>query len=155
LLAFAQTQRYVRVYDLVKQELHKTLQPGVKWISSIDVHPGGDNLIVGSFDKRICWFDMDLSTKPYRVLRSHAAAVRGVAYHKRYPLFASASDDGTVQVFHGMVYNDLMQNPLIVPLKVLRGHQISDGLGVLGVEFHPVQPWVFSCGADGTVRLFS
>ncbi|KAI9030437.1 ribosome biogenesis protein BOP1 [Hyaloraphidium curvatum] len=152
---FVATQRYVRVYDLMKQELHKTLMSGVKWISSMDVHPQGDNVIVGSFDKRVCWFDMDLSSKPYRVLRSHDKAVRAVSFHRRYPLFASCSDDGTVQIFHGMVYNDLMQNPLIVPVKVLRGHEVADDLGVLGCEFHPLQPWIFSCGADGTVRLFS
>ena len=36
--------------------------------------------------------------------RHHKRAIRGVAYHKRYPLFASASDDGTAIVSHGMVY---------------------------------------------------
>lgn len=60
---------YVRVYDLMRQELVKTLQPSMKWISSIDVHPGGDNVIIGSYDKRVCWFDMDLSSRPYRSLR--------------------------------------------------------------------------------------
>lgn len=63
------TQRHIRVYNLVKRELEKKLIPGVKWISSIDVHPGGDNIIMGSYDKRVCWFDLDLSTKPYRILR--------------------------------------------------------------------------------------
>jgi ribosome biogenesis protein ERB1 len=29
----------------------------------------GDNLIVGSYDKRLCWFDTDLSVKPYKTLR--------------------------------------------------------------------------------------
>ena len=29
------------MYDLVKQELVKKLMTGVKWISSIDVHPQG------------------------------------------------------------------------------------------------------------------
>ncbi len=29
---------------------------------------------------------------------------------------------GTVHIFHGNVYNDLMQNALIVPLKILKGH---------------------------------
>ena len=29
----------------------------------------GDNLIVGSYDKKVCWFDMDLSNKPYKILR--------------------------------------------------------------------------------------
>ena len=52
----------------------------------------------------MAWFDLDLSTKPYRSLRYHGQAVRGVAFHARHPLFASASDDGAAHVFHGMVY---------------------------------------------------
>jgi ribosome biogenesis protein ERB1 len=53
-------------------------------------------------------------------------------------------------------YSDLMQNPLIVPVKILRGHtQDASGLGVLDVCFHPTQPWLFSAGADGTARLFT
>ncbi|KAG5264782.1 hypothetical protein AALO_G00257970 [Alosa alosa] len=117
--------------------------------------PTGDNVICGSYDSRLTWFDLDLSTKPYKVLRHHKKALRGVAYHRSYPLFASASDDGSVIVCHGMVYNDLLQNPLIVPVKVLKGHAITHDLGVLDVAFHPTQPWVFSSGADGTVRLFT
>jgi ribosome biogenesis protein ERB1 len=49
---------------------------------------------------------------------------------------------------------DLMKNPLIVPLKILRGHDVSGGLGVMSLAFHPVLPWVASGGADGTIRLF-
>ncbi len=55
-------------------------------------------------DKKLAWYDLDLSTKPYRSLRYHEKALRGVAYHARHPLFASASDDGALHVFHGMVY---------------------------------------------------
>lgn len=51
--------------------------------------------------------------------------------------------------------SDLLQNPLIVPVKVLRGHAITHDLGVLDVTFHPTQPWVFSSGADATIRLFT
>lgn len=61
------------------------------------------------------WFDLDLSAKPYRALRYHGQPVRGAAFHRSYPLFASSSDDGTAHIFHGMVYSDLMTNPLIVP----------------------------------------
>ncbi|KAJ1344983.1 hypothetical protein BSLG_000498 [Batrachochytrium salamandrivorans] len=122
-IIFVATQRYIRVYNLAKQELVRKLLPGAKWISSMDIHPGGDNLIVGTYDKRIHWFDMDLSSQPYKTLRFHREAVRQVAFHKRYPLFASSSDDGSVLVFHGMVYNDLMQNPLIVPVKSLKAHK--------------------------------
>ncbi|RKP09863.1 NUC169 domain-containing protein [Thamnocephalis sphaerospora] len=153
-LFFVATQRYVRIYNLQKQSLVKALQSNVKWISSLDVHPTGDNLIVGSYDKRVCWFDLDLSARPYRTLRYHGQAVRSVAFHKRYPLFASCGDDGNLHVFHGMVYNDLLQNPLIVPVKILRGHQVVDSLGVLHCEFHPTQPWLVSAGADRTLRLW-
>ncbi|XP_041739468.1 ribosome biogenesis protein bop1 [Coregonus clupeaformis] len=152
---FVATQRYVRVYNLIKQELTKKLMTNCKWISSMAIHPGGDNLICGSYDCRLAWFDLDLSTKPYKMLRHHKKALRGVAYHRNYPLFASGADDGSVIVCHGMVYNDLLQNPLIVPVKVLKGHQITHDLGVLDVTFHPTQPWVFSSGADATIRLFT
>ncbi|CAJ0745038.1 21479_t:CDS:10 [Entrophospora sp. SA101] len=136
------TQRFVRVYDLLKQELIKSLQSDSKWISSLDIHPMGDNLIVGSYDKRLCWF--------------HSKAIRNVTFHKRLPLFASCSDDGTIQIFHGMVYNDLLQNPLIVPVKILKnGHQTVNNLGVLCCEFHPTQPWIISSGADHSLKLWS
>ena len=36
--------------------------------------------------------------------RHHKTALRAVAFHPRYPLFASGSDDGSVIVCHGMVY---------------------------------------------------
>ena len=79
-----------------------------------------------------------------------------MCFHGRHPLFASAGDDGTVHVFHGMVYSDLMQNPLLVPVKILRGHkQDAAGLGVLDCCFHPSHPWLFTAGADGTARLFT
>lgn len=29
----------------------------------------GDNIICGSYDSKLVWFDLDLSTKPYKVLR--------------------------------------------------------------------------------------
>ncbi|KAI9295839.1 block of proliferation 1 [Neoconidiobolus thromboides FSU 785] len=149
------TQRYVRLYNLQLQKLEKRLISGSQWISSLDVHPQGDNVIVGSYDRRLNWFDLDLSSKPYKTLRFHKEAIRSVSYHKRYPLFASCSDDGSIQVFHGMVYNDLLQNPLIVPVKILRGHQIQDDLGILNVQFHPYQPWILSSGSDGKLCLFT
>ncbi|CAG8673562.1 7591_t:CDS:10 [Funneliformis mosseae] len=155
-LFFVATQRYVRIYNLMKQELTKTLQAGVKWISSLDIHPMGDNIIIGSYDKKLCWFDLDLSSKPYKTLRYHTKAIRNVTYHKRLPLFASCSDDGLIQIFHGMVYNDLLQNPLIVPVKILKdGHQVVNSLGVLDCEFHPTQPWIISSGADHTINLWT
>jgi len=82
-------------------------------------------------------------------------AVRSTRFHQRYPLFASCSDDCTVHLFHGQVFNDLLQNAFIVPLKVLRGHQLVKDIGVLDIVFHPFQPWIFSSGGDATIRLYT
>ena len=109
-------------------------------------------LFSGTYDKKVQWFDLDLSTQPYQILRYHTNAVRGVAYHLRYPLFASCSDDTNVVVSHGMVYNDFLQNPLIVPVKQLRGHTRYDDYGVMNIAWHPFQPWLFSAGADKKKR---
>lgn len=151
---FVATQRYVRLYDLMQQKLIKTLMPGIKWISSMDVHPSGDHIIVGGYDRKLCWFDLELSEKPYKVLRYHSRAIRSLHFHPTYPLFASSSDDGSIQVFHSRVYNDLMTDPLIVPLKILRGHDVSDGLGVLQAKWVNKQPWLVSAGADGKVVVW-
>ncbi|XP_055332890.1 ribosome biogenesis protein bop1-A-like [Paramacrobiotus metropolitanus] len=153
---FVCTQRSVRIYDLSKQQLKKVLQPSCQYISCAAIHPQGDNVLVGSYDNRLCWFDLDASVKPYQTLRHHNKAVRQVKFHKVYPLFASCSDDGSVIISHGMVYNDLNQFPLIVPVKMLKAKsgKNESGLGIVDVEFHPTQPWVFSAGSDNLIKLF-
>ncbi|KAJ9697624.1 hypothetical protein PVL29_009447 [Vitis rotundifolia] len=66
---FISTKKNVRVYDLLKQKLIKKLETGLREVSSIAVHPAGDNVIVGSREGKLCWFDMDLSSQPYRILK--------------------------------------------------------------------------------------
>jgi len=154
-LFFVATQRTIRSYDLQKQELVKILQPGARYVSSFDIHPLGDNIIVGSYDRRLLWHDLDLSTKPYKTMRFHDKAIRQVRFHKGgYPLFADASDDGTVQIFHAEVGTGLVENARIVPVKILRGHRVKAALGVMDLDWHPREPWCVSAGADGTCRLW-
>ncbi|CBQ69545.1 related to ERB1-Protein required for maturation of the 25S and 5.8S ribosomal RNAs [Sporisorium reilianum SRZ2] len=152
---FVATQRYIRIYDLMAQALVKTLQSGFKWISTLDVHPSGDHLMVGSYDKKLAWFDLDLSTRPFKVLKYHAKAVRAVHFSTSWNLVADASDDGTLQLFYAKVGADYGENLTLVPLKVLRGHEVRNGLGVLDVKWHPTQPWLFSAGADGNAVLWT
>mmetsp|Transcript_22328 Transcript_22328/g.43433 ORF Transcript_22328/g.43433 Transcript_22328/m.43433 type:complete len:536 (+) Transcript_22328:1-1608(+) len=151
---FVVTKRHIRVYNLVKQEMVKKMTCPARWISSISIHPAGDNLIVGSYDCRVCWYDMDLSTRPYKTLKYHKKAVRQVDFSKTYPIFASGSDNGKLHIFHGKVFDDLLTNPMIVPVKIINAHDPVDGLGILDCEYHPNQPWIFSSGADTTIKLF-
>ncbi|CAN6476104.1 unnamed protein product [Victoria cruziana] len=126
-LFFVSTRKNVRVYDLVKQTLIKKLEIGLREISCIAIHPTGDNVIVGSKEGKLCWFDMDLSSQPYKTLRNHSKDINCLAFHRSYPLFASCSNDCIAYVFHRMVYSDLNENPLIVPLEILKGHETANG----------------------------
>lgn len=153
---FVASQRSIKIYDLSQQVLTKRLMPGARYLSGIDIHPRGDHLLASSYDKRVLWHDLDLSNTPYKTLRYHEKAVRNIKFHKgRLPLFASASDDGSIHVFHGTVYDDLMTNPLLVPLKKLTGHKVVHSLGVLDLVWHPKEAWLFTAGADGTARLWT
>ena len=58
----------------------------------------------GSYDRRMVWFDLDLSSTPYKTMKYHEKSVRHVSFHRKFPLVASASDDGTVHIFHATVY---------------------------------------------------
>ena len=153
---FVCSQRTIKIYDLSQQVLLKKLLPGARLLSSIDIHPRGDNLLASSYDKRVLWHDLDLSSTPYKTLRYHEKAVRSIKFHKsNLPLFASGSDDGSIHVFHGTVYDDLLTNPLLVPLKKLTGHKVINSIGVLDLVWHPKEAWLFSAGADGSARLWT
>ncbi|KAK5108389.1 hypothetical protein LTR62_008345 [Meristemomyces frigidus] len=149
------TRQRIRIYDLQLQQLDKELLPGARWISDIALHPSGTHLLVSTYDKRLLWHDLELGNTPYKTLRYHSRAIRSVAFHPTLPLFADASDDASLQIFHGKVVRDDLANATIVPLKVLRGHKVSSGLGVLGVVWHPSEAVAVSCGADGGCRVWT
>lgn len=45
---------------------------------------------------------------------------------------------------------------MIVPVKILKAHDISDktGLGAMDCKWHPTQPWIFTSGSEGKVKLW-
>ncbi|CAE7398295.1 bop1, partial [Symbiodinium sp. CCMP2456] len=150
------TMRSVRIYDLQKQTQLKQLISGAKWISSVTVHPTGDHVVVGSYDRRVVWWDLDFAKTPYKTLQYHDKAVRCATFHPgRFPLLAACSDDATVSILHAKVFSDLMQSPMIVPVKRLRDHMVNQGFGVLACAWHPHQPWLFTAGSDGRVYLWA
>ena len=148
------TQRNIHVYDLSRQMLIKTLNPGAKWISSMSVHSSGDLILAGSYDKRLLLHDLDLSQAPYKTLRYHQKAIRSVKFHTGFPLFADASDDSTVQIFHIGVGGSEISNASVVPLKILKGHKVHNQLGVLEVAWVPKRAFLITAAADGDARLW-
>ena len=79
---FIATQQHVKVYHLIEQKMMKRLLSGCKWISSMDVHSSGDHVILGSYDRRLVWFDLDLSSSPFKTMKFHEKALRHVIFHR-------------------------------------------------------------------------
>jgi len=89
-------------------------------ITHLSLHKDGENIIAGTKDGKVAWFQLDLSDKPYKIMEFHDDKIRSVSFHNNYPLMCSSSRNGKILVYHSTVYDDLIQDPLIVPLKVLK-----------------------------------
>jgi hypothetical protein len=93
---------------------------GAKWISSIAIHPGGDNLLVGTFDKKVQWFDLDLSSMPYQVKTSFMVIIGYTIFFLCLPkLINHACQILSVQNIHTNSINELC---LSLFFQVLRYH---------------------------------
>jgi ribosome biogenesis protein ERB1 len=139
------SERSVKVLDLKNSATEKIFKAGnsSNHLSSVCVHSSGDHYVAVSEDKRLVWFDTDLGTKPWRVLKNfqEKSLVR-TQFHDKYHLLAVASMDGTVQIFHAKVFDDLNQNPLLVPVRKLQiKNQPECNTDFI---FHPTQPWIFT-----------
>ncbi|CEF67780.1 Ribosome biogenesis protein bop1 [Strongyloides ratti] len=152
---FVCTQQHVRVYDLAKCVLQKKLSTGTRWASCVATEPFGNNLFVGGLDCRFAWLDMQLSRRPWKMVRHHKGAIRGIAYHRYYPLLATVSDDSFAFIYHANAPDDLMAQNELIPVKKLRGHKCDGNLSILNCVFHPIQPWLITAGADGQIGVFT
>ncbi|OZC08933.1 hypothetical protein X798_04020 [Onchocerca flexuosa] len=155
-LLFVGTQRYIRIYDLAKCQLKKKVMTGSQWMSSMHVDFRGDNVFVGGHDKIFSWIDLQLSSKPWKSVKHHTAAIRAVTQHARYPLIATVSDDSTAIVYYARISSDPFKENEFVPVRRLRTQTAHrNGLSILAAIFHPSQPWLITAHVDGSIALFT
>lgn len=148
------TNSNIFIYNLQKQEMIRKFVSNLNTITHLNVHKDGENIICGTKDGKIAWFQLDLSEKPYKIMEFHNDKIKSLSFHSNYPLFCSASRNGKILIYHNTVYDDLIQDPLIVPLKVLKP-STSEDQSLNCVAFHPKHPWIFSCGDDAVIRLWN
>ncbi|KAH8849202.1 Ribosome biogenesis protein BOP1 like [Schistosoma japonicum] len=153
---FIASPRAVRIYDLVEQRELRCLrlESSSNFISSMALHPSGDHLVVGSYDSRFNWFDIELGNVPFKKLQLNHGAIRQLAIHNRRPLVSVALSDGTILIIHGKVIDDLLSKPVVIPVQLIRTGQPSSQSNVFSTVFHPRQPHVYSGGEDGSIKQF-
>ena len=146
-LFFVATDKNILVYNLKQQLLIKKFK-GLESPVSMNVHISGDHLLVACEDCKVLWYDYDLSSIPFKTFPFHKKQLTFVHSHKRFPLFATAGQDKTVHIFHGQVYQDYTQQPLIVPLRVIHTENVPKVC-----LFHPKQPWL-ACAEGNLINLY-
>ena len=117
----------VYYYNLQAKSLVAKYKSECNWIHSIAVHPMGTNFVLGTLDNKIIWFDMELGTKPYKIL-SVESGVRDVKFHEKYPIFSAAQSDGNVHIIHAKVFENF-ENVQIVPISKIKTHDSFNSCG--------------------------
>lgn len=147
------TLKTIFIYNIKLNKLIKKFQTPCNQITTLCIHPDGKNLLIGSQNNRIYWYEYTISKRPTFTLNNHSDYISCIKFHKKYPLFFTSSHDGTVHIFHYTIYDDLITKPKIIPLKIIRTHK-NDSLSIYDCEFHPIHPWIFISGAKHMIRLY-
>ena len=144
------TNSNIFLYNLYKQELVRKFVSNLNTISSISIHNEGSDLIVGAKDGKVCWFQLELSAKPFKTMDYHGDKIKTVEFHCLYPLFASCSRNGKILIYYGKVTEQELTDPLIVPLK-----ELYNKSNFTCSCFHSKMPWIFSGDDKGIIKLWT
>ena len=147
------TSSNIFIYNLQKQELIRKFVSNLSSINKIAVHQEGEDLVAGDKSGKVAWFQLELSSKPYKQMDYHQDKIKSVDFCKDYPLFLSASKNGKLVVYYSKVYNEELKDPLIVPLKVLKAD--SNKTQFTSAVFHPEQPWIFCGQSNGIIKMWA
>ena len=147
------TNSNIFVYNLQKQELSRKFISNLNTINRICIHKNGNDLIAGDKSGKVAWFQLELSSKPFKLMDYHQDKIKSVEFNNNFPLFLSCSRNGKLVVYYGKVNDEELVDPLIVPLKVLKVTNNKDNMFTCAC-FHPNQIWIFSGGEDGKIRMW-
>ena len=153
------TNSNIFIYNLQKQELIRKFISNLNTINKISLHKNGNDLIAGDKSGKVAWFQLELSSKPFKLMDYHQDKIKSVEFNNNFPLFLSCSRNGKLVVYYGKVNDEELVDPLIVPLKVLKignngkNEENKNKLFTCAC-FHPKQIWIFSGGEDGKIRMW-
>jgi ribosome biogenesis protein ERB1 len=92
----------------------------------MSLHRGGDNIIAGTKDGKVAFFQIDMSTEPFKILDYHGDKIKGVHFHNHYPLAISSSRNGKLLIYHFNIHEEIIADPVIVPLKSIKTNSANN-----------------------------
>jgi len=114
-------------------------------IRSINFHPSGDFLLVGTDHPIIRLYDVNTFQAFCCADKKghHAAPINQVKYSSKGDIFASGSKDGSIKIWDGV------SNKVINTIK-----NAHSGAEISSVQFSPSTKYLLSGGQDSTARLW-
>ena len=152
-IMFVSTRSSVQVFDIREHRLIQKLQPGNSVIVAFSIDRSGEIVAVCSNDSRVYLFDSAISSSPRKVIQLQSGVGLSLCFHPRLPLFGVALSIGSMHIFHLRLDDDLLREPTIVPLKLIRVPG-KDTAGKLMCKFHSHQPWII-CARGTDAFLFT
>ena len=152
-MIFTSTRSSVQVFDIREHRQVQKLRAGNSTISAFSIDHSGDIVAICGNDSRVYLFDTAISSSPSKVIQLQSGTGIASCFHPRLPLFGVALSIGLMQVFYLRLDDDLLREPAIVPLKLIRVPG-DDSAGAVKCTFHPRQPWII-CARGANSFLFT
>lgn len=139
LIAMTGTEGMLFIYELTTGKWLHSLRAHDAWTMGATFDREGNRLFTGSFDRKICEWDVTTGRCLHTWLTDSPVADIAISPDDR--LLASSHEDGTVRLW------DLQTREC---LHTRSAHQAM----VTSTVFHPVRPWLVSSSYDGTIDLW-
>eukprot|EP00928_Gymnodinium_smaydae_P070085 TRINITY_DN54021_c0_g1_i4.p1 TRINITY_DN54021_c0_g1~~TRINITY_DN54021_c0_g1_i4.p1 ORF type:complete len:533 (-),score=88.35 TRINITY_DN54021_c0_g1_i4:190-1677(-) len=138
----------VKIFDLTRPTGHKkafSILQDVHPVRSINIHPCGDFLLVGTAHQAVRLYDLQTLNcfTAFHQDHHHGAGINDVRHSSDGRVFASASSDGSIHIW------DAVSNRIINRLQ--RAHT---GVGVTSLRWSRNLRYLLSSGLDGRHRIW-
>jgi WD40 repeat protein len=131
----------IKIWDIDKEQLVKSLEGHQSWISSIDIAREDRLLASGGGDLKVKLWNFETGNF-LRDCEGHRQSIHVVQFHRGGKILASGSSDGTVRIWDVDTGNCLV---------VLEGHTDS----VFSVSFNLDGSKIATAGADKQIKIWN
>lgn len=104
-----QSNNTIKIWDIDKSQIIKTLEGHTDYIKSISFNPDGNKLISASRDHTIRVWDIE-SGRCIKTIKSHLDSVNSASYSPNGRQIVSASDDKTIRIWDAKNYKCISVN---------------------------------------------